>query len=85
MVASRAGLFTRNRYDDARGELKRVLQELPDHKEANEMMAKIREVDVKSEKKKDVSSNIRSRVGAFPGGTFPSRHPGVSKGVGSGP
>ncbi len=53
-------LFSRNRYEDARNELKRVLQEAPDHKEANELLAKIREVDVKGEKKKDASSNIRA-------------------------
>ena len=63
-------MFSRKRYDEARGELKRVLQELPDDKEANEMMAKIREVDAKSEKKKDTTSNIRSGLGHFREGRF---------------
>jgi tetratricopeptide (TPR) repeat protein len=50
--------------------LKRVLQELPDDKEANELMAKIREVDAKSEKKKDTSSNIRAGLAHFREGRF---------------
>lgn len=58
-------LYGRNRFEEARGELKRVLQEMPDHKEANELMAKIREVDAKSEKKKDVSSNVRAGLAHF--------------------
>ncbi|HVZ81974.1 MAG TPA: PilT/PilU family type 4a pilus ATPase [bacterium] len=52
--------FDKRRYDEARGELKRVLQEVPDHKEANVLMAKIREMDDKTEKKKDATSNIKA-------------------------
>ena len=63
-------LFGRNRHDDARNELKRVLQEVPDHKEANELMAKLRELDVKTEKKKDTGSNIRAGLGLFREGKF---------------
>jgi twitching motility protein PilT len=63
-------LFQRNRYEDARGELKRVLQEMPDHKEANELMARIREVDAKSEKKKDAGSNIRAGLAHFREGRY---------------
>jgi len=63
-------LFQRNRYEDARGELKRVLQEMPAHKEANELMARIREVDAKSEKKKDAGSNIRAGLAHFREGRY---------------
>jgi tetratricopeptide (TPR) repeat protein len=52
--------YDKRRYDEARGELKRVLQEVPDHKEANLLMSRIRELDNKTEKKKDASSNIKT-------------------------
>lgn len=52
--------YEKRRYDEARNELKRVLQEVPDHKEGNVLMARLREMDDKTEKKKDASSNIKS-------------------------
>lgn len=52
--------YDKRRYDEARGELKRVLQEVPDHKEGNLLMSRIRELDNKTEKKKDASSNIKA-------------------------
>ncbi len=54
--------YAKNRFDDARGELKRVLQEIPDHKEANTLMARLREMDDKTEKKKDASSGIKTAL-----------------------
>jgi twitching motility protein PilT len=51
--------FDKRRYDEARGELKRVLQEVPEHKEGNVLMARLREMEDKTEKKKDSSSNVK--------------------------
>jgi len=55
-------LYEKNRMDEARGELKRILQEVPDHKEANVLMARLREMDDKTEKKKDSSSNVKAAL-----------------------
>ena len=55
-------LYDRKRYDEARGELKRILQETPDHKEANTLMARIREMDASGEKKKDSAANIKAAL-----------------------
>lgn len=54
--------FEKRRYDEARAEVKRVLQELPEHKEGNALMAQLREMDDKTEKKKDASSVIKSAL-----------------------
>jgi tetratricopeptide (TPR) repeat protein len=54
--------YDKRRYDEARGELKRILTEVPDHKEANTLMARIREFDAKTEKKKDASGNIKAAL-----------------------
>ena len=54
--------YDKRRYDEARGELKRILTEMPDHKEANTLMARIREFDAKTEKKKDASGNIKAAL-----------------------
>ncbi|HJT22937.1 MAG TPA: hypothetical protein VJ873_00055, partial [bacterium] len=54
--------YEKRRYDDARSELKRILTEVPDHKEANTLMARIREFDAKTEKKKDASGNIKAAL-----------------------
>jgi len=58
-------LYLRKRYEEARNEVKRVLQESPEHKEANELMAKIREFDLIQEKRKDASQNIRAGLQLF--------------------
>jgi tetratricopeptide (TPR) repeat protein len=58
-------LYLRKRYEEARNEVKRVLQESPEHKEANELMAKIREFDAIQEKRKDASQNIRVGLQLF--------------------
>ncbi|MGH7738872.1 MAG: PilT/PilU family type 4a pilus ATPase, partial [bacterium] len=55
-------LYDRKRFDETRGELKRILQESPDHKEANTLMARLREMEDKSEKKKDATSNIKTAL-----------------------
>ncbi len=55
-------LYAKGRLEEARGELKRVLQEVPDHKEGNTLMARLREMDDKTEKKKDSSSVIKSAL-----------------------
>ena len=54
--------FEKRRYDEARAEIKRVLQEVPDHKEGNTLMARLRELEDKTEKKKDSSSVIKSAL-----------------------
>ena len=54
--------YEKHRFDEARTELKRVLQEVPEHKEANTLMARLREMDNKTEKKKDSSSVIKSAL-----------------------
>jgi twitching motility protein PilT len=54
--------YDKRRFDEARGELKRVLQESPEHKEANVLMARLREMDNKTEKKKDASTNIKTAL-----------------------
>jgi tetratricopeptide (TPR) repeat protein len=54
--------FDKKRYEEARGELKRILQEVPDHKEANALMAQLREFDSKTEKKKDMSALIKAAL-----------------------
>jgi tetratricopeptide (TPR) repeat protein len=55
-------LYEKRREDEARAELRRILAEQPDHKEANALMARIREMDDKSEKKKDVSGIIKNAL-----------------------
>src|SRR5208282_6573925 len=55
-------LYGKNREDEARAELRRILQEQPDHKEANALMARIREMEDKTEKKKDVSGIIKTAL-----------------------
>ena len=55
-------LYGKNREDEARAELRRILQEQPDHKEANALMARIREKDDQSEKKKDVSGIVKTAL-----------------------
>ncbi len=54
--------YEKRRYDEARAELKRVLQEVPDHKEGNTLMARLREMEDKTEKKKDSSSAIKTAL-----------------------
>lgn len=54
--------YEKRRFDEARAELKRVLQEIPEHKEANILMARLREMDDKTEKKKDSSSAIKTAL-----------------------
>jgi len=54
--------FDKRRYDESRAELKRILQELPEHKEANTLMAQVRELDSKTEKKKDASGMIKGAL-----------------------
>ncbi|HTA76393.1 MAG TPA: PilT/PilU family type 4a pilus ATPase [bacterium] len=54
--------FDKRRYDESRIELKRILQELPEHKEANILMAQVRELDSKTEKKKDASGMIKGAL-----------------------
>jgi twitching motility protein PilT len=54
--------FDKRRYDESRAELKRILQELPEHKEANVLMAQVRELDSKTEKKKDASGIIKGAL-----------------------
>jgi twitching motility protein PilT len=55
-------LFEKKRYEEARSEVKRVLQEDPDHKDGNVLMARLREMDDKSGKKKDASANIKAAL-----------------------
>jgi twitching motility protein PilT len=55
-------LYGKQRVDETRAELRRILQEQPDHKEANALMARIREMDDKTEKKKDVSGIIKTAL-----------------------
>jgi tetratricopeptide (TPR) repeat protein len=55
-------LYEKRRYDEARAELKRVLQEIPEHKEANLLMARLREMDNQTEKKKDASNIVKSAL-----------------------
>jgi len=45
-------LYAKNREDEARAELRRILQEQPDHKEANALMAKIRELRINQRKRR---------------------------------
>jgi twitching motility protein PilT len=54
--------FEKRRYDEARGELKRILLESPEHSQANTLMAQIREMDSKTEKKKDASSFVKTAL-----------------------
>jgi len=54
--------FEKRRYDESRAEVKRILQELPEHKEANVLMAQLRELESKTEKKKDASSVIKAAL-----------------------
>ncbi len=54
--------YEKRRYDETRAELKRILQEVPDHKEANTLMARLREMDNQTEKKKDASGNIKAAL-----------------------
>ncbi len=58
-------LFDKRRYDEAKSELKRVLQEMPENKEGNTLMAKIREMESQTEKKKDVSSIIKTALALY--------------------
>ena len=53
-------LYEKRRNDEARAELKRILQEAPDHREANVLMSRLREMDEKTEKRKDASSDIKA-------------------------
>jgi tetratricopeptide (TPR) repeat protein len=62
--------FDKRRYDEARAEIKRVLQEIPDHKEANVLMARIRELDSITEKKKDASSVVKSALQMYREGKY---------------
>ncbi|HET9870151.1 MAG TPA: hypothetical protein VFR02_06635, partial [bacterium] len=55
-------LYDRKRFDECRAELKRILQEMPDHKEANTLMARIREMEAAGEKKKDATANIKAAL-----------------------
>src|SRR5579871_2536866 len=54
--------YEKRRYDEARAELKRILQESPEHKEGNALMARLREMDGATEKKKDASGNIKTAL-----------------------
>ncbi len=54
--------FDKRRYDEARAEIKRILMEIPDHKEANVLMAQLRELESKTEKKKDAGSVIKAAL-----------------------
>ena len=54
--------YEKRRYDEARAELKRILQEIPDHREANVLMGRLREMDGATEKKKDASTNIKAAL-----------------------
>jgi twitching motility protein PilT len=54
--------FDKHRFDESRAELKRILLELPEHKDANALMAQLREMDNKTEKKKDASSVIKGAL-----------------------
>ncbi len=54
--------FEKRRYDESRAELKRILLELPEHSQANSLMAQIRELDSKTEKKKDASSFVKTAL-----------------------
>ncbi len=54
--------YEKRRYEEARAELKRILQEVPDHKEGNALMARLREMDNQTEKKKDASGNIKAAL-----------------------
>jgi len=54
--------FEKRRYDESRAELKRILLELPEHQEANFLMSQLREMDTKTEKKKDASSFVKTAL-----------------------
>lgn len=54
--------FEKRRYDESRAELKRILLEIPEHSQANSLMAQIRELDSKTEKKKDASSFVKTAL-----------------------
>jgi twitching motility protein PilT len=54
--------FEKRRYDESRAELKRILLEIPEHSQANALMAQIREMDSKTEKKKDASSFVKTAL-----------------------
>ncbi len=55
-------LYEKRRNDEAKAELKRILQEIPEHKEANALMARLREMEDKTDKKKDASSSVKSAL-----------------------
>src|SRR6185369_14025954 len=55
-------LFEKKRYDESRAELKRVLHEVPDHQAANALMARLRELELKTEKRKDTVSAVKTAL-----------------------
>lgn len=58
-------LVQRNRYEEASAELKRILQEEPQHAEANALMSRIREHTQKEEKRKDLSPLLKNGLQLF--------------------
>lgn len=63
-------LYERRRNDEAKAELKRILQEMPEHKEANALMARLREMEDKTDKKKDASSSVKTALQLYREGKF---------------
>jgi twitching motility protein PilT len=73
--------YDKRRYDEARIELKRILQEKPDHPEANALMAELRKLDAQSDRKKDASINLKAGLQFYREGKIQSAIVELKKGL----